>query len=44
MDESYYYHAIAIAAHGGYATIKRYHDAGGGNWKAAYEIMKENGV
>lgn len=42
MDESYYYHAIAVAARGGYAAIKRYHDAGGGSWEAAYRIMKEN--
>lgn len=44
MDESYYYHSIAIAARGSYSTLKKCHAAGGGSWEAAYFAAKENGM
>jgi DNA processing protein len=40
MNEAYYYHALAIATRSGYATIKRYHAAGGGSWEAACGAFK----
>lgn len=42
MDISLYYNAIAIAAHSGYATIKKYYTANGGDWKAAYEALRRD--
>jgi len=42
MNKAYYYHALAIAAQSGYATIKKYRIAGGGNWEAAYDAFAED--
>jgi DNA processing protein len=42
MNESSYYHAIAIAMQSGYASIKKYRTAGDGSWKAAYGMLKES--
>ena len=42
MNESWYYHAIAIATRSGYATIKKYRAAGGGSWEAAYRALRED--
>ena len=42
MDETSYYHSIAIVTHSGYATMKRYRNAAGGSWEAAYHMLSEN--
>jgi len=42
INEAHYYHSLAIAAHGGYATMKRYRDTGGGSWETAYDMLKRN--
>jgi DNA processing protein len=43
MDESRYYHAIAIATHSGYAMLKKFR-AGAESWEAAYWALKESGA
>jgi len=42
MNEAHYYHAVSIAAHSGYATMKRYHIAGGGSWEGAYHAFRKD--
>lgn len=41
MNETPYYHSIAIATRSGYASMKKYHTACGGSWKAAYEALRD---
>ncbi|HUC01481.1 MAG TPA: DNA-processing protein DprA [Candidatus Paceibacterota bacterium] len=42
-DAHYYYHAIAAATHGGYATIKKYRNAAA-SWEAAYRAFARSGA
>ncbi len=41
MNESHYYHSIAIATHSGYGSMKKYHRHYG-SWRAAYEALAEH--
>ncbi len=43
MNETLFYHAIAIAAHGDHYAAKKYR-AGAESWEAAYHALKENDV
>ncbi len=42
MNETYYYHALAIATRSGYATIKRYRAVGDSSWEAAYHACQKD--
>jgi DNA processing protein len=42
MNDQLFYHAIATATHGGYASIKKYREAG--DWEAAYDTLKATGA
>ncbi|HUC31633.1 MAG TPA: DNA-processing protein DprA [Candidatus Paceibacterota bacterium] len=42
MNEVYYYHSIATAAHGSYGRIKKYQAMGGGSWEVAYNTLRDN--
>ncbi len=43
MEETLFYHAIALAAHGDYGTVKKYR-AAADSWKAAYDTLTKEGV
>jgi len=43
MNESPYYHSLAIGTHGGYATMKKYRSAGDGSWEGAYHALRDIG-
>lgn len=43
MNEPLFYHAVAIAGHGDYHSIKKFR-AGTDSWEAAYASLRENGV
>jgi len=43
MNETLFYHVIAIAMHGDYGTIKKHH-APTSDWEATYHGLKEKGI
>ncbi len=43
MNETLFYHAVAVAAHGSYRSIKNYR-GNAGTWEAAYHALKEAGI
>ncbi len=43
MDETLFYHAIALAAHGDYGTIKKYR-AMADTWEATYDALAKEGA
>ncbi len=43
MNETLFYHAVAVAAHGNYHSIKNCR-GNAGSWEAAYHALKEAGI